>query len=104
MLIWADNLADGLTLTFSDLKPHSRVLSAEGPFIFATRVGNRDGRWSWLLPQERQQGAILRKCQLFLYWVMAKFPGLNREGGDREVKSTNTKQCHRIKLAVTPQP
>lgn len=29
---------------------------------------------------------------------------LNREGGDREVKSTNTKQCYRIKLAVTPQP
>lgn len=29
---------------------------------------------------------------------------LNTEGGDREVKSTNTKQCHRMKLAVTPQP
>lgn len=29
---------------------------------------------------------------------------LNTKGGDREVKSTNTKQCHRMKLAVTLQP
>lgn len=41
MFIWADNLADSLTLIFSDLKPHSRILSAEGPFIFATRVGSK---------------------------------------------------------------
>lgn len=93
--------ADSLTLILGDLKPHGRIQSTD---IFATCVWGWDGRWSWLLPQERQQEAILCKCQYFPYWVMAKIPGLNTEGGDREVKSTNTKQCHRIKLAVTPQP
>lgn len=89
MFIWADNLADSLTLILAG------YWAQTGPFIFATWGGGRDGRWSWLLPQERQQEAILSKCQLFSYWVMAKIPGLNTEGGDREIKSTNTKQCHR---------
>lgn len=50
MFIWADNLADSLILILGNFKPHSRIPSAERPFIFATWVGSRDERWSWLLP------------------------------------------------------
>lgn len=102
MFIWADNLADSRLLILGNLKPHNGRLSTEEPFSFATRVGGRNGRWSWLLLQERQQEATL---QMPAYSLLGdgQIP-LNTEGGDREVKSTNTKQCHRMKLAVTPQP
>lgn len=46
----------------------------------------------------------LCKCQLLLSWATARCLETQR-GGDRRVKSTNTKQCHLpLKLAVTTAP
>jgi hypothetical protein len=74
MFIWADNLADSLVLILANLKLHSRRLSAEGSFIFATRVGRRDIEGGLDSTTRKAQEATLYKCQLFHYWAMTKFP------------------------------
>lgn len=73
MFIWADNLADSHVLILGNLKPHNRRLSIEGPFAFATQVGRQ--RWKVVLvPTVGREQKPLCKCQLLLYWVMARFP------------------------------
>lgn len=99
MFIWADNLADSHILITGNLKPHNGRLSIERPLATWEEGRDEGGPGSHF---ERWQEATLQMPSSPLLGD-GQIP-LKKEGGDREVKPTNTKQCHRIKLAVIPHP